>query len=131
MEGNSTNTTEFKKFLEKVLLEVKCEYRGSKRAVLIMDNHGAHISKKNRQFLEREFFPVFLPAHSSPFNSIERVWSAAKHNFALLSLHNHEEMKKQEFTKMVLKACKSISRQSITSLCHSNREHILKFLISR
>ena len=94
MEGSSTNTTEFKKFLEKVLLEVKCEYRGSKRAVLIMDNHGAHISKKNRPFLEREFFPVFLPAHSSPFNSIERVWSAAKHNFALLSLHNHEEMKR-------------------------------------
>ena len=26
MEGSSTNTTEFKKFLEKVLLEVKCEY---------------------------------------------------------------------------------------------------------
>ena len=48
MDGTSTNAVEFKKFLEKVLLEVKCQYKGSNRPVLVMDNHGAHISKNNR-----------------------------------------------------------------------------------
>ena len=113
MDGKSTNAVEFKQFLMKVLMEVKCGYRGSRRPVLIMDNHGAHIKKNNREFLESNFFPVFLPAHSSPFNSIERVWAAAKHNFAIMSVHNYEELNKQEFVQMVLKACKSISRKAI------------------
>ena len=47
MEGKSTNAVEFKQFLMKVLMEVKCGFSGSKRPVLIMDNHGAHTSKNN------------------------------------------------------------------------------------
>ena len=131
MMAKSTNTVDFKKFLTKVVKEVKIEYRGSKRAVLVCDNHGAHIAKANKEFIEREFYPLYMPAHSSPFNSIERVWAVAKNNFAQLSLHNYEELKYEEFVNMVLQSCTMISQNVIKNLCNANRAHVLKFLLEK
>ena len=96
-----------------------------------MDNHGAHIAKANKEFLEREFYPLYIPAHSSPFNSIERVWAAAKNNFAKLSLHNKEELEEVDFVNMVLTSCNMISKNAIKNLCNANRAHILKFLLDK
>ena len=83
IKGKSTNSEEFRSFIEEVAKHIKI---GSKRPVLIMDNSPAHTAKKNRDLLNEYFIPVFMPAHSSGFNSIERIWSVAKRNFAILSL---------------------------------------------
>ena len=45
MKGKSTNQGEFKTFIKEVVKHIKCEYVGSKRPVLIMDNAGAHTAK--------------------------------------------------------------------------------------
>ena len=131
MKGKSTNEDEFCSFIRKVAKHVKCEYVGSKRPVVILDNASGHRSKKSRKLLSEHFFPVFMPPHSSFFNSVERVWSVSKHNFAVLSLQCKEEMKKKEFDAMVVKACSMISRKAASNICRSNRAEIHKFLLMR
>lgn len=83
MKGKSTNSDDFGSFIEEVAKHIKI---GSKKPVLIMDNATAHTAKKNRNRLNDYFIPVYMPSHSSAFNSVERVWSVAKRNFAILSL---------------------------------------------
>ena len=44
-----------------------------------MDNHSVHWSHDVRdEMMEYSIVPVFLPAHSSPLNSIERLWNLIK-----------------------------------------------------
>ena len=114
-----------------VVKHVKCEYVGSRRPVIILDNASGHTAKKSKDLLRTHFYPVFMPAHSSPFNSIERVWSVAKHNFQVLSLQNHDDMNKQDFDAMVVKACSMISHKAANNICRSNRAEIHKFLLKR
>lgn len=94
-----------------------------------MDNARAHKAKANTLLFTRHFVPVFNVPHSCQFNSIEHVWSVAKHNFAILSLQHHQEMDEPEFDAMALRACKKIPRNTIQNLVNSNRAHLEKFLL--
>lgn len=83
MKGKSTNSEDFWFFIEEVAKHIKI---GSKKPVLIMDNATAHTAKINRNRLNDYFIPVYMPSHSSSFNSVERIWAVAKRNFAILSV---------------------------------------------
>ena len=83
MKGKSTNSEDFRSFILEVAKHIKI---GSKKPVLIMDNASAHTAKLNKELLKQYFIPAYLPPHSSSFNSVERIWSVAKRNFAMLSL---------------------------------------------
>lgn len=51
MKGKSTNGEEFREFIKKIVEEVKCEYVGSRRPVLILDNASGHTAKESRKLL--------------------------------------------------------------------------------
>lgn len=46
-----------------------------------MDNHRAHLSNENVEFIEEKFKMLRTPIYSCGFNSIETLWSQFKRIF--------------------------------------------------
>ena len=82
------NALSFKKFLKKVLKQLK-----NKRVVMVLDNVQYHHAKKLKGFLaknEERLELLFLPPYSPDLNPMERVWWLMRkritHNRACISL---------------------------------------------
>lgn len=83
MVGLSTCAEEFSDFLEMVANSVGQLPANVDKPILVLDNATAHHAHAVRSKLER-FQVRFLPAHSSPLNSIERLWALIKGRFRQL-----------------------------------------------
>ena len=73
---NKTNSVNTKAFLEKVIAEVPVPIAQIK---LVCDNHSSHRSNSTTTWADSVGLSLFfMPAYSSPFNPVERVWAALK-----------------------------------------------------
>ena len=69
-------------FLKELAKNLKNPYKENQsRPYLVIDNHAAHKSKKVTMFMETYFKPIWLPAYSCEFNSIESYWSRLKSEY--------------------------------------------------
>ena len=76
MQTRSTNQEDFLAFLKKVKASLR-NPNGAK-PYLVLDNHPAHKAKSCRTYLEEHFIPLWMPAGTPQFNSIESLWSPFK-----------------------------------------------------
>ncbi len=60
-----TNQKEFRSFLDQLKITVKPELQGQgrRKPLLLLDNHSAHKTLMSRKKLEKQFEPIFQPAH--------------------------------------------------------------------
>ena len=51
------------------------------KPILVLDNFSGHKAESVQDYLHKHFRPLYLPAYSCTFSSIEWVWHYGKHRF--------------------------------------------------
>jgi transposase len=91
-------------FLEKIAKSHK-----RRKIAVVMDQAPCHISKKVQNYAEnhKRLRIFYIPPYSPELNPDEKVWRHLKH----VSLKNHSARTKNELTKVVLSALRSIQKR--------------------
>ena len=100
---------------------------------VILDNAAAHHAHSVKRILKRYFRPMFLPAYSCRFNSIELLWACIKQK--VLAAHTQMMFKREssvEHMKMLvtLTCDEEISAEIFTKILRANKKYINSFLSS-
>jgi hypothetical protein len=103
MQATCTNELEMLKYIPLIR-------RGCPTVVgplyLVLDNHAAHHSKKvAAQFRFHHIIPLFMPAYSPEFNSIESLWAIIKSRVKkVLNAERDVKMTQARFSE-ILQSC--------------------------
>ena len=102
----SEKTTEgdaFRLFIKNLRKNIKAEFKDQLIHV-ILDNHPCHKARASLQvFIEEKFIMTRIPAYSSQFNCIERVWAWVKAR--VLKQWTAIQMQRTEMTRVQLLIC--------------------------
>ena len=81
--ADSTNRVDFQLFFSKIVAWV-----GTEKPFLVYDNHSAHLTIENREYISQHFRQLKMPPYSCQFNSIETLWAHLKRIFRDLDMEN-------------------------------------------
>ena len=120
------NAENFLKFLRHLKACVTVE-----KPILVLDNFSGHKAESVQDYLHRHFRPLYLPAYSCTFSSIEWVWHHGKQRFRKQQLGVNQAQGQQEFEADVLAALptsQTCPEATMMGLLDSNRVALKKFL---
>ena len=127
---SSTNKVD----VEKYFLSLKDQLSTNCRPWLVLDNAAAHHAHSVKKVLKRYFRPLFLPAYSCQFNSVELLWALLKRK--VVSAHTNlmfrREANVEHMRALVQLTCDDeIGLDVYTNLLGANRKYLNSFLNER
>jgi len=97
--AKSTNQLDFVKFIEATKAKI---LNKRTKPWILLDNHGAHKSPISKEIIGKYFKPLYIPAYSCQFNSIESLWGLFKKLFPSYVCDHVLEASTFEYTQKLI-----------------------------
>ena len=125
----STNKADFVEFLQELIPRLTPETKV--KPWIVLDNHTAHHSKVGSAALERLCRPLWLPAYSCRFSSVETVWAHIKSRCIPIHtrfLFSRTWTREHMIALVEMEYEENISPDTFANLMRANRSYLNSFL---
>ena len=125
---STTNGANFQKFLQHLKSRLRNAY-SRKRVYLVLDNHTAHATKLSAKLMaDLNFYPLFLPAYTSYFNSVENLWALLKQHFMRFMCIQKTHLSHDQFSDLIRQSIALVPPDMAANLYFANRKYLCEQL---